>query len=119
MFGWRCLTSFLPRPHCVSALLHFLLTLSDNTIMQRLAASALVASRRVALTNARVNLRTVTPRVRHNSSAANKDDPQDVKPFVRAIPQDWAAPVVTYEEVKKRTMDPPPVRSPTQGTSLI
>jgi len=88
--------------------------------MQRLPSTVLITTRRAALTNAaRVNLRITTPLIRHNSGAANKHGPQDVKPFVREPPQDWAAPVVTYEEVKKRTMDPPPVRSPTRGNSLI
>ena len=88
--------------------------------MQRLASTLLITTRRAALANAAwVNLRITTPLIRHNSSAANTQPPQDVKPFVREPPQDWAATVVTYEEVKKRTMDPPPVRSPTRGTSLI
>lgn len=88
--------------------------------MQRLAATVLIATRRVAnTTNARVNFRVTTPLMRYKSSAVNKHGPQDVKPFVREPPQDWAAPVVTYEEVKKRTMDPPPVRSPTGGNSLV
>jgi hypothetical protein len=81
--------------------------------MQRLVAT--ITTRRAALTNARVKIRTTIPLIRHNSSTANKHGPQDVKPFVRELPQDWAAPVVTYEQVKKRTMDPPPVRSPTGG----
>jgi len=87
--------------------------------MQRLAARALITTRRVAITNARVNIRITTPLMRYNSSPANKDGPQDVKPFVREPPRDWAAPVVTYEEVKKRTLDPPPVRSPTGGNPLV
>jgi hypothetical protein len=88
--------------------------------MQRVASTVLITTRRAALANAAwVNLRTTTPLIRHNSSAANKHAPQDVKPFVRETPRDWAAPVVTYEQVKKRTMDPPPVRSPTRGTSRL
>lgn len=85
--------------------------------MQRITATVLITTRRAALTNARVNLKKMTtPLIRYNSSATNK---QDVKPFVREQPQDWAAPVVTYEEVKRRIMDPPPVRSPMGENSLI
>jgi hypothetical protein len=120
MFGWRSLTH--SSPGCITALLNSLLALLNNTMMQRLEATILITTRRAALTNARVNLRVTTSPIRLNSSAANKHGPQDVKPFVRKAPRDWAAPMVTYEEVKKRTMDPPPppaVRSPTRGNSLI
>jgi hypothetical protein len=114
LFGRRLLTSFLDLIASAPSLILFLP--SDNTMMQRLAATVLITTRRAALTNAAwAHLRITTPLMRHNSSATNKHGLQDVKPFVRESPQDWAAPVVTYEDVKKRTMDPPPVRFQMKG----
>jgi hypothetical protein len=114
---WSAFVDHIPRLFAsVFCPIRFLF--SEDTIMQRFAATVLIATRRVTITNARANGRITTPLMRYNSSATTrKQGPQDVKPFERQPPQDWAAPVVTYEEVKTRTMDPPPVCSPTGGVS--